>query len=448
MKLLIFLIPTLYAQTDLSKYNLIEHLVGSNSTYKKDVKPDILTIVTVQVDIYDIARNEEKNTGFLFDLYLRMWWKDRRLNYSQLANYSKLELSEGKTKQIWQPDVYFLTDRSPGSNEQKTFNSMVYIHKNGEIVYSQRTSMALRSSFDLKYYPYDEQVCELKMQSFTYTNDSLILKWKKDNPLKLSGVHMTEFLISVGEYSDDDTPLLDQVGDYSTLKGRIIMERTGGAHFFQLYGPSVAILFVSWLALFIDEKRISPRLSVHTGCIIALITRWVGIYFIIPAVSYVRAIDVWMIIHQVLIVCAFLANILSLMARRDDPNKDRTFKDSKNEERLLQRLNYITYCVKETKPFKYLCCNCFKRFCCYCEAELDSNESSVISSNNRQAKLIEIVAIIALFGHYIIFLIVYTTCVPSHKVSVIFLLCIGTTGLLCWIFLVALLFCCMGNPHV
>jgi hypothetical protein len=111
------------------------------------------------------------------------------------------------------------------------------------------------------------------------------------------------------------------VGDYSTLKGRIIMKRTGGAHFFQLYGPSVAILFVSWLALFIDEKRISPRLSVHTGCIIALITQWVGIYFIIPAVSYVRAIDVWMIIHQVLIVCAFLANILSLMARRDDPNK-------------------------------------------------------------------------------------------------------------------------------
>ena len=128
-------------------------------------------------------------------------------------------------------------------------------------------------------------------------------------------------LFSLNSLNDCNITCAFSVGEYSTLKGTVILERTGRAHFYQLYGPSLAVVLVSWLALFIDEKKISPRLTVHTGCIIALITQWVGIYIIIPAVSYTRAIDVWMITHQVIIVSAFIANIVSLMARREDINK-------------------------------------------------------------------------------------------------------------------------------
>ena len=90
------------------------------------------------------------------------------------------------------------------------------------------------------------------------------------------------------------------------------------------------------------------------------------------------------------------------------------------------------------------CCNCFNRFWCSCEAELESNQSNDISSNNRQAKLIEIIAIIALFIHYIVFLNIYVICVPTHKISVTILLVVGTGGLAGSVVVVTFLFCCMG----
>ena len=67
-----------------------------------------------------------------------MWWSDKRLIYSHLANYSKVELAEDKTEQIWQPDVYFLTDRSPESHPQKALNRLIYVYKTGDVVYSER----------------------------------------------------------------------------------------------------------------------------------------------------------------------------------------------------------------------------------------------------------------------------------------------------------------------
>ncbi|XP_053385207.1 glycine receptor subunit beta-type 4-like [Mercenaria mercenaria] len=318
--LVLVLLLQIRVQADSSLDNSVKQLL-STSRYNKDRKPDSFSYVNVQVDIYDMAKTEAKNAEFTLELYLRMWWKDARLqysNYSSLGNVSKLEIPEVNTAQIWQPDLYFLTDRKPEIHDRSIANRIIYIYRNGSIVYSERTSLTLRSSLDLTFYPYDQQMCLVELQSFAYTNDSLILNWHDSNPVKISGAKMAEYLISVGEYGHGDKPPLEQIGIYSTLRASIMLKRTGHAHFYQLYGPSFAVVFVSWLALFLDEKKVSPRLTVHTGCVIALTTQWIGIYFLLPAVSYIRAIDIWMITHLLLVVFAFLANILSLMARRDD----------------------------------------------------------------------------------------------------------------------------------
>lgn len=101
------------------------------------------------------------------------------------------------------------------------------------------------------------------------------------------------------------------------MKTSIEFERNGNAYFFQLYGPGIAVAFMSWLSLFLDDERVSPRLTIYSGGIIALTTQWLGIDLRLPAVSYIRAIDVWMITHILIEVLVFLFYFIALLARRE-----------------------------------------------------------------------------------------------------------------------------------
>lgn len=67
-----------------------------------------------------------------------MLWEDERLNYTGLANYTRLEFGGDDVDRIWQPDVYFLNDRNYESHKVTANNVMIHVYRNGTIVYSAR----------------------------------------------------------------------------------------------------------------------------------------------------------------------------------------------------------------------------------------------------------------------------------------------------------------------
>ena len=72
------------------------------------------------------------------DLYLRMFWRDDRLDFSHIANFTRLELDAKFFDKIWQPDLFFENEKKAAVHTVTSINKLMHLFTNGTVVYSIR----------------------------------------------------------------------------------------------------------------------------------------------------------------------------------------------------------------------------------------------------------------------------------------------------------------------
>lgn len=72
------------------------------------------------------------------DIYLRMWWRDERLDFSRNSTISKLELDLKKLESVWQPDIFFQNEKRASVHTVTTTNKLMHVLNNGTVTYSIR----------------------------------------------------------------------------------------------------------------------------------------------------------------------------------------------------------------------------------------------------------------------------------------------------------------------
>ena len=70
--------------------------------------------------------------------------------------------------------------------------------------------------------------------------------------------------------------------------------------------PSVLLVVLSWFSFWIDPNVVPARISLGVTCILTMTTQSSGIRQTLPPVSYVKAIDVWMLVCLMFVFGALL----------------------------------------------------------------------------------------------------------------------------------------------
>ncbi|KAI6216636.1 hypothetical protein M3Y99_01810500 [Aphelenchoides fujianensis] len=264
-------------------------------------------VIDVSIVVSNIRAVSEVTMDYALEMFYRETWVDERLNYdvADFKNKTELALHESYSNFLWHPDT-FMPNAIASKNPQKqsiSHRSLLRLQEHGRILYSRRISVVAECPMDLVLFPFDVQTCKLGIESYGYTADQVRYQWSRGSisALQLSKIRLPDFQIKeayvVSHLEHYAT------GDYSRLYVCFVFNRASGFCFLQLIIPSTAVVITSWVALWMEsETEFQDMIS-----IILAITFLIFSYNeMMPRVSYLKALDVW------LAVC-FMIVFLSLI---------------------------------------------------------------------------------------------------------------------------------------
>ncbi|CAH8658467.1 unnamed protein product [Schistosoma rodhaini] len=179
----------------LSEKLIIKQLFNHNHNHNNESfisRPIKLGNETIQLFIQLILQQiidlDEKNQILFTSLLIQLKWIDQTIKlkmlqlYNNNYNHNNEELKNYFTNLvipssfIWTPDLYVYNNADDGKNGLLDVSqSRVRINQNGEVTWNLPVSIRSSCNIDVLYFPFDHQLCNIQLASWTYDQSQLQL---------------------------------------------------------------------------------------------------------------------------------------------------------------------------------------------------------------------------------------------------------------------------------
>ncbi|KAK9870326.1 hypothetical protein WA026_006412 [Henosepilachna vigintioctopunctata] len=244
----------------------------------------------------------EVNMDYTITLYLNQYWKDERLAFSNRNEI--LTLAGDFAEKIWVPDTFFANDKNSFFHDVTERNKLVRLDGEGGITYGMRFTTTLACMMDLHYYPLDSQNCTVEIESYGYTVMDVVMYWMETPVRGVEEAELPQFTIIGWETNDRMEKLA--TGIYQRLSLSFKLQRNIGYFVFQTYLPSILIVMLSWVSCWINHEATSARVTLGITTVLTMTTISTGVRSSLPRISYVKAIDIYLVMCFVFVFAALL----------------------------------------------------------------------------------------------------------------------------------------------
>ncbi|XP_034825389.1 gamma-aminobutyric acid receptor subunit beta-like isoform X1 [Maniola hyperantus] len=244
----------------------------------------------------------EVNMDYTITLYLNQYWKDERLGFGLPEEV--LTLSGDFADRIWVPDTFFANDKNSFLHDVTERNKLVRLGGDGSVTYGMRFTATLACMMDLHYYPLDSQNCTVEIESYGYTVSDVVMYWKETPVRGVENAELPQFTILGHETNDRKEKLA--TGIYQRLSLSFKLRRNIGYFVFQTYLPSILIVMLSWVSFWINHEATSARVALGITTVLTMTTISTGVRSSLPRISYVKAIDIYLVMCFVFVFAALL----------------------------------------------------------------------------------------------------------------------------------------------
>ncbi|XP_018328126.1 glycine receptor subunit alpha-4 isoform X2 [Agrilus planipennis] len=310
--------------------------------YVKEVRPPTRFGKPVEVkfsmNVVDINSINVEDMDFRMDMFLKQEWVDSRLEIPEELFDNEDEYVTLPTElldDLWQPDLYFLNSKVVEIATLTHKFSSVSLYKNKTVHYSARMHAIVACQMEFLYYPMDIQTCPVNVESFTYNNQKMTLKWASAGvsvspELKLLQYHIGQPL----ELQEQNVFTNEKGGNFSRLVVYFRFERQIGHHLIQTFAPSTLVVMLSWSSFWLGLDAVPGRVTLLVTCMLTLVTMFTGLRTDIPPVAYVKALDLWMAICM-LFVFAALAEFIIVRVLQENYQLTKKQRNSNSRETAM-----------------------------------------------------------------------------------------------------------------
>ncbi|TNM95363.1 gamma-aminobutyric acid receptor subunit rho-1-like isoform X2 [Takifugu flavidus] len=282
--------------------------------------PPIPVGVDVQVESLDTI--SEVDMDFTMTLYLRHYWKDERLSF-QSTNNQSMTFDSRLVKKIWVPDMFFVHSKRSFIHDTTTDNVMLRVYPDGNVLYSLRVTVTAMCNMDLSRFPLDTQTCSLEIESYAYTDDDLMLYWKKGNESLNTDdrISLSQFLIQKF-HTTTKLAFYSSTGWYNRLYIHFTLRRHIFFFLLQTYFPATLMVMLSWVSFWIDRRAVPARVPLGITTVLTMSTIITGVNASMPRVSYIKAVDIYLWVSFVFVFLSVIeyaaVNYLSTVQERKE----------------------------------------------------------------------------------------------------------------------------------
>ncbi|KAK0415731.1 hypothetical protein QR680_012090 [Steinernema hermaphroditum] len=262
-------------------------------------------LLTMDIIIASFDSMSEVNMDYTVTMYLHQYWRDERLSWSPDINIEDMTLSGEFSQHIWVPDTFLANDKHSFLHDVTEKNKMLRITRDGRVAYGMRFTSTLACHMDLRNYPLDFQNCTVEIESYGYTTSEVLMKW--NHPHAVHGVDQADVpQFTIIGYQTEDSIVRTATGAYQRLSLVFQLQRSVGYFVFQTYLPCILIVMLSWVSFWINHEATSARVALGITTVLTMTTISTGVRQSLPRISYVKSIDIYLVMCFVFVFAALL----------------------------------------------------------------------------------------------------------------------------------------------
>ncbi|XP_015903589.1 glycine receptor subunit alpha-1 [Parasteatoda tepidariorum] len=256
--------------------------------------------VYIRIAVLNINFVDEAKQAFGVDIFFHQIWNDPRIKIPVSHNTSRLVLDSKWRHHLWTPDTYFKNFVDGKVNDIIIPYSYMILDKNSDLFFAARVSLKLDCEMNLASYPHDVQQCEISVMSLTHTTKNVVLKWKEFQITQ--NILLAQYYVS-GNSSLGGTKRYS-IGEFSFVAGRIHLARRLGYFLINKYIPCVLIICMSFVTFWIPAEAYPARVTLSVTSLLTIVTQ--QYQSAMPSVSYVVALNIWMLSCIGFVFCSLL----------------------------------------------------------------------------------------------------------------------------------------------
>uniref|UniRef100_A0A0N5BPR8 Ligand-gated ion channel 50 n=1 Tax=Strongyloides papillosus TaxID=174720 RepID=A0A0N5BPR8_STREA len=262
--------------------------------------------VAVEVWTQEITAVSDSTQDFQLDLYISETWLDPSLNFEYMGPCKQnLSLNSVVLEKLWTPNSCFINSKTAEIHKSPFPNIFLLIYSNGTVWTNYRLKLQGPCIMNLQRFPFDSITCFLTFESFNYNIQEVSMDWTPN------GVSNMKEKMELADYELDHMNSIRKTEAYPAgLWHELTMEyhfnRRAGWYILQAYLPTYLTICISWISFALGTKAIPARTMLGVNSLLAMTFQFGNIIRNLPRVSYVKAIDVWMLSCMTFVFCSLL----------------------------------------------------------------------------------------------------------------------------------------------
>lgn len=286
--------------------------LGEESTLPPGERPVRVAAGFFLVNLSGVAERDET---FEADLYLSFHWKDPRLAVAgdEPRNFLEDDAVE-RLRTMWWPQLEFVNTADPTIT-----NRALQIAPDGTVRYRLGLTSEFRSNLDLRRFPFDTQTLEVRVESFTWTDDEMVfvpdaghIGFNAESTFEGLAVTHATAEIRRSEIVGWDT-------SFSEFVALIAVERRAAFYLWTIFAPVALIFLISCTVFVVHSENFHDRVGISLAALLACIATQFAISFNLPQISYLTVIDRLFLVTYGCVALGVLISTVQAALLRGEP---------------------------------------------------------------------------------------------------------------------------------
>jgi hypothetical protein len=281
--------------------------------------PDGPTRVGAALFVTELREIDAVRDDFAFRGYVRAIWCDPRLAFDPEAAGTRQRVlvgaeAEREITRVWTP-TGFPVNRVGGLDVSER---ILRIHHDGTVHHDLNISLRVAADFDLRRFPFDRQLLEVEIESFRWTEGSMV--WVPDEGATgfSEDFEIPEWRITrVGSRVETASALRSST-PFSRFVFEIEVEREAGFYVWKVMLPLIIIVGLSWSIFWMTEERVAGRSRITATGVLTIVAYQFVVAEDLPRIAYLTLLDKVMILSFVLLAVTVVQSLIVSRYQDDD----------------------------------------------------------------------------------------------------------------------------------
>ncbi|KRZ62670.1 Acetylcholine receptor subunit alpha-type unc-63, partial [Trichinella nativa] len=302
-------------------------LTGYNKLLRPVQNTSDAVTVKVKLRLSQLLDVHEKNQIITTNIWIKQVWTDSNINWDP-NDYGGVDVLYVPADQLWTPNVVLYNNAD--GNYQVSAVTKAAVYYNGTVVWEPPAIYKSMCPIDIEWFPFDEQLCDLKFGSWTYDGFEVdLIHYDKDDVqitrengrlvwIVPNGVDLSDFLPST-EWDVMAVPVKRHEERYECCRAPYIditfyiyLRRRTLFYSVNLIIPCIGISFLTILVFYLPSDS-GEKVSLSVSILICLTMFFNLLVEIIPSTSLIiPLIGKYLLFTMVMITLSIAVTVFTL----------------------------------------------------------------------------------------------------------------------------------------